>query len=48
MPAVYAVPLTIVKIMPMVHMRTVLTGSETSSTGRTTARTSGYGESLAS
>jgi len=39
---------TMVKITPIVHMRTVFTGSVTLSTGCTTARTSGNGESLAS
>lgn len=39
---------TIVKMIPMVHMRTVFTGNEMSSTGCTTARTSGKGESAAS
>lgn len=40
--------LTIVKNNPMTHIRIVFTGTEASSSGRTTARTSGKGESSAS
>lgn len=40
--------LTIVKIIPIIHIRAVLMGMDGSSVGDTTARTSGYGESSAS